>query len=333
MKVSKYVAVACLLVAAMMLVPAANAQPTTILAGAGSTAIFNALYDAAATSGACGTNLWSAKAGTYPAPFGNKGGTVHDNRVLTPAIPDDNNKVWVAFNGTNAANYTDTTTICFYIAVDSGVGVRAFLAAPRGTLFLGTIQAGQAGASQVKGYTDSVNGVANGPLPQAIRNDITYFGSACAGTILTTCTTVTGVPINFAGTDIRPEDAQYSTYRALSARPYTGVGFGPSNAGYFNSTNLGYGNWTSPYDAGSSPVFSGTSILSSFSTTAATPTYFEEVPGIIDSISGQAVGQYEVQPIGAVPIIIAVSNSDTGTCGLGVGNPGPYAVKNVDKFV
>jgi hypothetical protein len=328
MKFSKLLAIGSLLAAAFLFVSTTNAAtPTVVFAGSGSTAVFNALYDAAFSSGQCGTNLWSQGAGTYPGPF-SKGGTLHDNRNgHGVTIPDDNQKIWVAFDGTSANSYTDTTVICFYIGVDSSVGVRGFLAAPRASLIISGA-AGSASGNQVKGYSDNV-----ATLPQAIWNDVNVPGTACVGTTSTSCTTVTGTTMNIAFSDIRPEDAQYATYRALSTRAYNGAGTTATNPTYFSSTNLGYGNWNNPFDAGSSPVLSGTSILSSFSTTAATPTYFEQVPGAQDAITGQHVGQYAAFPVGAVPIIIAVSNNDSNAnTGLGQGVPNNYAVRNVNRF-
>jgi len=328
MKFSKLFVIGSLLAAAFLFVSTANAAtPTVVFAGAGSTAVFNALYDAALSSGQCGTNLYSQGAGTYPGPFA-KGGTLHDARNgHGTSIPDDNSNIWISFDGTSASSFTDTTVICFYISVDSAIGVRGFLAAPRAQLILsGTV--GAVSESKVNGYTDNV-----ATLPQAIWNDINVPGSACVGTTLNTCTTVTGTTMNIAFSDIRPEDAQYATYRALSTRTYNGAGTTAANPTYFSSTNLGYGNWNNPYDAGSTPVLSGTSILSSFSTTASTPTYFEQVPGAQDAITGQHVGQYATFPVGAVPIIIAVSNTDTtANTGLGNGVPGNYLVKNINRF-
>jgi hypothetical protein len=326
MKFSKLFAIGSLLAAAFLFVSTASATtPTTVFAGAGSTAVFNALYDAALSSGQCGPNLFSQGAGTYPGPF-TKGGTLHDNRNgHGTSIPDDNQKVWVAFDGTAGNSYTDTTTICFYVGVDSSVGVRGFFAAPRASLILSGA-AGSSNGNQVKGYSDNVTA-----LPQAIWNDVNVPGTGCVGTTLTTCTTVTGTVMNIAFSDIRPEDAQYATFRSLSTR--NGPAVGPNNLAYFNSTNLGYGNWNNPFDAGASPVLSGTSIQSSFSTTAATPTYFEQVPGAQDAITGQHVGQYSVFPVGAIPIIIAVSNDDTtANTGLGNGVPNNYQLRNVNRF-
>jgi hypothetical protein len=324
MKFSKLFAIGSLLAAAFLFASTANAAPTVVFAGAGSSAVFNSLYDAALNSGACGTNLWSAGAGTYPGPF-LKGGTVHDNRNgFGTNIPDDNNKIWVAFDGTAANNYTDTTVICLYIAVDSSVGIRGFLAGVRASAEISS-SAGAAAGSQVKGYADNV-----ATLPQAIWNDVNVPTSACVGTTLTTCTTVTGTTMNAAGADIRPEDAQYATYRALSARAYNGAGTTPTNPTYYSSTNLGYGDWFNPYEANS--TLAGTSILSSFSTTAATPIYFEQVVGAADAIHG-TVGEYAVYPLGAEPILVFVSNSDsTANTGFGSGAPGNYQLKNADRF-
>src|SRR5271156_3531362 len=187
MKFLKLLAVACLLATATLVVPAANATtiPTVVFAGAGSTAVFNALYDAALSSSACGTNLYSHGAGTYPPPFTN-GGTVHDNRsTVSVPIPDDNQKYWVSFDGTLAANFTDTTVICIYVGVDSSIGVRGFLAAPRASIIISD-SPGTASSNQVNGYNATV-----AALPQAIWNDVNTPGSSCVGTTLTTCTTVT----------------------------------------------------------------------------------------------------------------------------------------------
>ncbi len=325
MKVSKLFVLVCLLVAVMMFVPASNAQ-TIVMAGAGSSAVFNALYDAAKNSGQCGTNLWSRGAGTYPGPF-TDGGTLHD--VRNAGIPDDNSNIWIAFDGTGP-NYTDTTTICFYISVDSGIGDRGFLASPRAQLLV-SAPAGTGAASKVNGYTDNV-----ATLPQAIWNDINALAT-CGGTTNTGCTAV-GTTMTVAFSDIRPEDAQYATFRSLAKNarncapnnPYTNASC------YFNVNqgfSLGYGNWNSAYDAGPSPVLSGTSISSSFSTTRATPTYFEQVPGVHDGYTGQGVLDYAVYPVGALPVLVAVSNTDTSSTGFGATDAsGHYTAKNVDLY-
>ena len=320
MKFSKLFVFCCMLAAITLLVPAANATtPAIVFAGAGSTAVFNALYDAALSSGSCGTNLWSHGSGAYPPPF-THGGTLHDARsgMNGVTIPDDNSNIWISFDGTAGNNYTDTTVICFYISVDSGIGVRGFLASPR-ALLIASDAAGTAGGSKVSGYADTV-----GTLPQAIWNDINVPGTACVGTTLTTCTTVTGTTMNVAFSDIRPEDAEYATCRALSARPGTN---------YFASSTLGYGNWNTCSDLGATPVYSGTSIASSFSTTVATPTYFEQVPGVTDLVSKATTGTYATWPVGAIPILILVSNTDTTlNTGFGNGVPGNYQLKNINRF-
>lgn len=325
MKVSKLLAFGCLLAGAMLVGSAVNATtPTVVFAGAGSSAVFNAAYDAAKSSAQCGTNLWTHGSGSYPPPF-TAGGTLHD--VRNSAIPDDNSNIWISFDGT-APNFTDTTVICLYISVDSGIGVRGFLASPRATVIVADAPGDSAG-NKVNGFTDNV-----ATLPQAIWNDINVPGTACVGTTLTTCTTVTGTTMNIAFSDIRPEDAQYATFRALGTNarncspnnPYTNASC------YFNSVNLGYGNWPSAYDAGASPILSGTAIQSSFSTTVATPTYFEQVPGIHDGYTGQPVLSYATYPVGAIPVLIMVSNTDSSSSGFGAGVPGNYSAKNVDLY-
>lgn len=325
MKVAKLLAVACLLVVGIMIVPAAQAAtPTPVLIGAGSTAVFNALFDAAVNSGQCGSNYWTHGAGTYPPPF-TAGGTLHDVRSST--IPDDNQKVWVVFNGTAANNYTDATTICMYVGVDSAIGDRGFLASPRAVLEISDA-VGDAAGNQVNGYTDNV-----AALPQAIWNDINA-PSTCGGTTNTGCA-VTGTTMNVAFSDIRPEDAQYATFRALSTNTRNCSPNNPySNAScYFNSNNLGYGNWVNPYTPSGSPTLVATNpVQSTFSTTEIFAVYYEQAPGVKDGFTGQPVIGYATYEVGALPVLVFVSNNDTTSLGFGAGTPGPYAAQNADLY-
>lgn len=87
----------------------AQTLPAIALAAAGSSAVFNAVYDAAKSSGVCGNNLWSQGAASDLS----KGGILHDARNGHGTfIPDDDQKIWVAFDGTAAASFTDTTKVC-----------------------------------------------------------------------------------------------------------------------------------------------------------------------------------------------------------------------------
>jgi hypothetical protein len=110
------------------------ATPTILFNGAGSSAQFNTWAFAAEQTSppVCGTRNWTKK----------NGGSVHDSR--SSQIPDNAGNVWVVWDNDN-----NPTTICAYINVDSGVGVRAFFAVPTATLTLPSSDNGSSGDNLV----------------------------------------------------------------------------------------------------------------------------------------------------------------------------------------
>src|SRR5271157_830928 len=110
------------------------AQPTILFNGAGSSAQFNTWAFAAELTNpaVCGTRNWTKA----------NGGVVHDSR--SAQIPDNKGNVWIVWD-----NDANPTTICAYINVDSGVGVRAFFAVPTCTLVLNSADNGSSGDNLV----------------------------------------------------------------------------------------------------------------------------------------------------------------------------------------
>lgn len=280
----KPIAFAVALAAFLGLIPSAFAQ-TVVFNAAGSTAAYNAFALAgiwgsgSAPPGPCGSNIWTQK----------NGATAHDNRnpFTSPAnsIPDSTGTVWVEWD-----NSTSPTVVCAYIAVDSAVGQRVFMANPRGQLNLPTgftCSAPPAGQNKVPGLTDSV-------MTTAVCNAI--FGANGASS---TCLTGTKCVFNAAPTDIRPEDALWATERTYDTLP------SPYSCGPHET--LGYSPGPAPNV--------GVNIDSAFDTTFVTPALFA-LSGS-DPITGNQVQSWVTSDIGAQSLLVLVNISDTSSNGLG----------------
>lgn len=233
--------------------------------GAGSSGSFNALALAARISntgggsGVCGDHSWTKKSGTA---------TGIDNR--NSGITAAGGSIWVVWDDTPEPN----RKVCSYLNVDSIVGNRLFWASPTGTVSLPSSAIGEAGDQIVPLLP------ADEPLPQNIYNDLN------------------NQPFNAAPTDIRPEDAQFGTTRALTAAPM-GLGYGPG------------------------PI--GANILSPFSSKSSQVVAFN-ISGT-DPITGQAVKHASTLSVGGQVLLVLVNSTNTG-----VGHLGNSAFNNVDRF-
>jgi hypothetical protein len=191
----KSIVVGLSLCATVLLASNSFAQPTILFNGAGSSAQFNTwAFAASLTSPAvCGTRNWTKT----------NGAVVHDSR--NSSIPDNKGNVWVVWD-----NDANPTTICAYINVDSGVGVRAFFAVPTCTLVLNTSDNGSSGDNLV---------------PPPMRADVALPNAVY--------TALQGAAFNAGMTDIRPEDALFATNRALAplTQNRSGLGYGPPPIG------------------------------------------------------------------------------------------------------
>ena len=151
----------------------------------------------------CGTHHWTQK-----NPGGANTIAAHDARQIgLETVLDAPGDIWIEWNDA-AATHSPNAVVCFYLRVDSVIGVRAFQASA--TLVLPTGLAGTADGNIVPllGFGE--------PLPSNIQN------------------IVNGAKFNVAHTDIRPEDAKFATMRALTSqgsqvtgRSSTGLGYGP----------------------------------------------------------------------------------------------------------
>jgi hypothetical protein len=311
MKYLKWLVVTATLAMAALLGPVCSAQ-TVKIAAAGSSAVFQAALDDATGLSICGANHWTLK----------NGGTMHDNRSGIhgfPTIQEEIANVWVTWDG--AANGTGATVSCIYVAVDSGIGVRGYMANPRADVYLN--------------LANCTSNPAGGNL-SLLGGDVNLPNTICA---LYGVTSTPGATLNIAFSDVRPEDVQFQTARALS-KIISG-----------SNTNYGYGNWPNPYsgwDAGNTtdPIVGTTTVQSSYTSgEQSVPVWFELSNLQNDAFSGLAVQTWESWPVGGLPIMVLVSNQDNSTTGFGAGlspsliqpqagpwTAGPYGASNINRF-
>jgi hypothetical protein len=209
---SKFAIAALSLAATLLFVTNANAQPAETYYAAGSSAQFNTMALAGGINvfgggPLCGTHHWTQK-----NPGGGNTIAAHDartNGVVT--VPDEPGNIWIEWNN-QAATLSPGAVVCFYLTLDSIVGVREYAANATLVLPAGLVGAADGNLVPLLGPGEI--------LPLNIQ------------------TTVNGAKFNVAHTDIRPEDAKFASMRALTAeatavtgRSSTGLGFGPFPVG------------------------------------------------------------------------------------------------------
>jgi len=152
----------------------------------------------------CGTHHWTLK-----NPGGANTIAAHDPRVTSggQAVPDEPGNIWIEWNDA-AATHSPNAVVCFYLTLDSIVGVREYQASATLVLPAGLVGVADGNIVPLLGPGE--------PLPANIQNIIN------------------GAKFNAAHTDIRPEDAKFASMRAMTAqaaqmpgRAVTGLGFGP----------------------------------------------------------------------------------------------------------
>jgi hypothetical protein len=246
--------------------PQAQAQTVKVVL-AGSSALWQSMGLAAYNAGNC------VSGGTAPCfHYTAKNFNLTDGRPTvkggTAAV--DLGNVWVVYD--SAA----TTNVWVFIKVDSGVGVRCYLAQPHCNVNITTFPAP---ANLITSSLWGDNSSDSTP-PTAIANLFT------SGTLL----------VSAAATDIRPEDALFATCRANSA-----VGGGTDGL-----AGLGYGTNT----AGACPVFGaalsaleGTDILSAYPASTSTAHLLAFSLSGKDPFTGTVIPSWTSVSVGAAPIV------------------------------
>jgi hypothetical protein len=279
--------------------------------GAGSSAQFNTFAYAAKVSLAL-PNFWTTTAGQ-----------LQDTRYGTPPV-DSGLTAWVAWDGNNVCN------VYAYFSIDSAIGVKDFFATAKsvapgkgvyGAVFgVPGTWTSAAGANAVPGITDT------GALPANLQTFLTTSPAPTTATQIPQpgcgqIGTLGGTTIycffNAGFTDIRPEDALYATARALSSYSTTsglsGLGYNQATCGFVDS-NQGCPIYDS-FKKGK--IFQ----ILNFKLTGTDPKTTATVP------------VYTTLSTGAAPIVVLVSNTDTGSLGLGSTTSGSYNFTNINRAV
>ena len=285
---------AALLVFAMIcLVPAANAAVDVKFVAGGSSAMWQSMGIAAKSVCGTGCSHWTAKGKTTAR---NNWGQLSDPR--NSAIVVEPGNLWVVWDSAEARAWA-------YLSVDSVVGDRCFFANPRCKLEIDSTAQSSAG---------------QGLIAAAL------WGADAASIPATIYAAVNNAILTAAGTDVRPEDAQFEECRVnsiLDTTNYTGLGY---NAAAPSGTCPGFG----------SPLTekTGTAVLSAVtgSSAKANPVAFNIIPGTADPFdtTGRTflVKKSITIPVGAQAIVYVVNRANT-TNGLGTPSGSTFAVTGI----
>jgi hypothetical protein len=275
----KFVKHLLVLAIALCAIPSMSKAQTVQAAGGGSSALFLELGQGAATSSITATPCtWtSGKSSSILA---------RDNRTTTPT--DEQGNIWVTWSkgstGSCASPSGTGINIYSYMSLDSVVGDRCYFAVDSsgtaGCQQIFTIAAGTAGANKLPGFTDTA-------LPSVIQSAL---GA--------------GVHFSYAGTDIRPEDAQFAVNRMFT--PCGQIMYrNPFDLEYRLTYGLGYSSTTPNV---------GLQVKSAVSTGVFNVLNFN-FSGPDPFNPGFNSPQFTVTPVAAQPIVVAVAPA--GGTGLG----------------
>lgn len=275
-----------------------NAAGTAAFVGVGSSALFQELGQAAVLAPSIGATCSWTQSLTASAVAPLNGAL--DNRPA-PAVAEGGN-IWVAWQpgtGTCAAP-AGAFNVYAYLQTDSVVGDKCFFANPSCNLEIAA--PGAAPANLLVGITDNTPA----GLPAAVQALILHL------------------PFTAAGTDIRPEDAKFATFRMFTtcgsqitrAPLYQDPSLGaPAGSQFQYVTGLGYQTSTPNV---------GAQVKSFYSAKLFNVLNFN-ISGT-DPFTGRAVQAFAVTNVGAQPVVVAVNPSNAN----GFGDP---LVTNVPRGV
>jgi len=277
----KFVKQVMLLAVALCAIPSLSQAQTVQAVGGGSSAIFLELgQGAAAGTGVGYTNTpctWTS----------GKSANIVARDTRTTPVTDEQGSFWVTWSagstGTCAAPAGTGINIYSYIQLDSVVGNKCYFMVDAtgtpGCVQVLTVAAGTAGANKLAGYTDT-------PIPANIIS------------------AVNGQHFSYAGTDIRPEDAQFATERMF--QPCGAIVYrNPYDLEYRLTYGLGYASGTPNV---------GLKVNSAFSSS-----YFNVINYNFagpDPFTGFNSPQFTASPVGAQPIVVMVAPA-SDTTGIG----------------
>jgi hypothetical protein len=248
-----------------------NAQSLAFSA-AGSSALFLELGEGAAEAPTNATCLWSYGSGAVQA--------------LDPSTAVDKGQVWIEWTpGTGTCTAPGSNSLVYvYLQTDSVVGDRC--------LFNGCVLQGSS-AGDPTTLADA------GLITESAGTQVTNVPASVWNVI-------NGVAVNAAGTDIRPEDAEFAITRALTPCGQVVGTFNPLAVSTNQYLGLGYNTYT-----GSA---SNETIDSYYSSST-----FNVVQFSLPST-------FYVQPVGADPIIVFTNSTDPSGTGFNSG-----AIQNIQR--
>jgi len=249
---------------------------------------FGGLQSGSSTQGNCGADLPGTTAPCFHYTDKNSSSPAF---LLTDTRPSTANQdygaIWVVWDSSSPAK------VWAFIKVDSGVGLRCYFANPACTAgFSGTV-----------------------PAPsQAISSALWGTDTALPSGIASLFTTGTGIPVNVAATDIRPEDGLWATCRTNSAAGTNN--FDATDGLGYNATNAS--GVCATYPAGTGGV--GQAIKSGYTTGGVTSTATANVVAWAlsgkDPITGKTPPKYTTYSVGAAPVVFVFSQSGGQLKGL-----------------
>lgn len=223
--------------------------------------------------------------------------TATDNR-FTPAINEQGNIVvtWGPGSGSCAAP-AGSYDVYSYMQLDSVVGDRCFFEVDSSNV---------QGCTQVLAAAEA--GIAGAGLINLVPTADTALPASVQGAI-------NGLHYNYAGTDVRPEDAKFAINRMLTPcnqvmprQPFNQDSYYTTGLGY-QTANPNLGQQVQGFGA----LGGGTFNVANFNITGTDP------------VSGNPISAYTTSTVGAQPMIIAVApNSDSAT--------GIAAANNINGF-
>ena len=288
MKLVKYLLV--LAVALCAITSTSNAQTVAFLGG-GSSALFLELGQAAATYEASlggATCIWTSKSLT------SNDIAASDRRTSTATLETGN--IWVVWNagtGTCAAP-AGSYNVYSYMSLDSVIGDRCYFEVD---------SSGTPGCVQVMTPTSTEASTLGNLLCYPSATTCTQFGDTTA-LPTTISTALNGLHWFVAGTDIRPEDAKFASYRIFQPCG-SAIWRQPFDQGLRQTYGLGYGTSTTGV---------GTTISSFYSTKTFHVLDFN-ITGTDPINTSATVPTYTVSTVGAQPILVAVAPA--GGTGIG----------------
>lgn len=287
-------ALAVLLLAAIAgLAPKAQGQTTLKLMVAGSSALWQSMALATYNGGHCPTGAVApcfhyTFDKNYTTTTGAANFNLNDSRPKTyggaTSVTTDTGAIWIVWDSaTTTAG--PKPNVWAYIRVDAAVGARCYFAHPRCYI-----------------TPPAPFPPADAAVPAALWGDSSADTTPVAGDpVYALFEAASGVTVNAAATDIRPEDALWATCRTNSA-----LGL-PQGLGYNSAIPAG----NCPTAALAKSNLAGTDILAKLSTGKAHPVAFN-ISGF-DPYSNIAIPAFTAIEVGAEPIVFLASLGGGGS--------------------